>query len=140
MQQSFTTISALLLGLLAGACTSSPADSTAEVSATALYEGQMPSSQAQKALHKLRGVQFVDKNHKLGGGVWTVGGFSIADVDGELLPCIELSQGKDALQLPMLADGDVNYLYEAIYESQGPLESDDVSVQMKQFLRSATRG
>lgn len=136
MQRSLLSTSVLLLGLLAGACSSTPSN-TAEVSVAPLYEGQMPSAMGQKALHKLRGVRFVDQQQRLGGGVWTVGGFSIADCgDGQLLPCVELQQGKQSMHLPMLTDGDVGFLFETAMDEHSPLADQGVSVEMKTQLRS----
>ncbi|MEX1023520.1 MAG: hypothetical protein WD226_00460 [Planctomycetota bacterium] len=143
MQSNRLTLAfTLALGLLAGSCASSstPADAgptTPAVSVSAVYNGDSPSAKAQGMLHSLRGHKFIDRDKRLGGGVWTVGGYMVGETrDGQLQPMVTLSQGSRDLRLPMLTDGDVGYLWSVAKNETSPMEQAQLSAECKSMLRS----
>jgi hypothetical protein len=87
------------------------------------YSGPIVGALAQGALHSLEGRKFQDVEGVLGGGTWTVSGFSVTpypDGSGEVGPHLVLCQGEHRLVLPMQADGDAADVYRRVCGTPHP--------------------
>lgn len=133
MQRRTTALlAALFCGLLFVSCASTSSQRTKNLSLAMSYDGPMPSAMAQKALMKVRGQSFGAAQATTGEGAWTVGRYSITEsADGSIQPMLQMSRGDYVIDLPVLTDGDVQFVFENVLMTETPVWGRGLSPELQ---------